>query len=93
VGPTCSVEIGRMVCSVITLSSARVWNSTDNGGRIASLLGTPGDREFLALLNSREGAALWPGTQPLEVVIMDKGFGMRTAGLDRRRCNTKSGTS
>jgi DNA-binding NarL/FixJ family response regulator len=43
-----------------------------------TLLSAAGDLEFLASLNSLEAATQLVSTQPPDVVIVDKGFGMRT---------------
>jgi two-component system, NarL family, nitrate/nitrite response regulator NarL len=44
---------------------------------LKSLLTSAGDLEFLASLNSLEGAAQLVSMNPPDIVIVDKGFGMR----------------
>jgi DNA-binding NarL/FixJ family response regulator len=44
---------------------------------LRSLLASAGDLEFLASLNSLEAAKQVATTQPPDIVIVDKGFGMR----------------
>jgi DNA-binding NarL/FixJ family response regulator len=44
---------------------------------LRSLLASAGDLEFLASLNSLESATQIATTQPPDIIIVDKGFGMR----------------